>query len=166
MMGEAYAGDITRTMLIQANQVRQSHNQRVLDRIADQKKLAAQMSFQAAQTNAQLLSSAAAQAAAGATTPERRREAVRNLIADVREFANIDRLEADPKNAIGALMGIYDWMDAETASALILGSREGTLDWAGAVEAIQQALKAFELPEGVRVEIGGQYESVQTANDS
>ena len=53
--------------------------------------------------------------------------------------------------------------NVERKSVIAVNVAEGT-DLAGAVEAIQQALAAFELPEGVRVEIGGQYESVQTAN--
>jgi Cu/Ag efflux pump CusA len=53
--------------------------------------------------------------------------------------------------------------NVERKSVIAVNVAEGT-DLAGAVKAIQQALTAFELPEGVRVEIGGQYESVQTAN--
>ena len=136
MMGEAYAGDIQRTLLIEANGTRQEHNERVLNRIAAERQAVGQMRFQAAQTNAQLLSQAAAQAASGSTTNEGRRNAVRNLISDVREFANIDPLESEPRNGISFLMGLYDWMDAATARGLILGAREGTLDWAAATEAI------------------------------
>jgi len=136
MMGEAYAGDIQRTLLIEANGTRQEHNERVLNRIAAERQAVGQMRFQAAQTNAQLLSQAAAQAASGSTTNEGRRNAVGNLISDVREFANIDPLESEPRNGISLLMGLYDWMDAATARGLILGAREGTLDWAAATEAI------------------------------
>ena len=136
MMGEAFAGEIQRTSLIQANNARQAHNAQVLARISEERQLGAQMRFNAAQTNAQLLSTAAAAAASGATTPERRREAFRNLITDVREYANIDPLDGEPIRGIEFLMGLYDWMDADTARSLIVGAREGTLDWSRAEAAI------------------------------
>jgi hypothetical protein len=129
MMGEAYAGDIQRTALIQANSARQEHNQRVLDRTNAERQAIAQMRFQAASTNAQLLTQAAAAAAAGARTPDQRREQIRGMVSDVREFANIDPQGAEPRNGISALMGIYG-MDADVARNLILRAREGTLDWA------------------------------------
>lgn len=53
--------------------------------------------------------------------------------------------------------------NVERKSVIAVNVAEGT-DLAGAVEAIQESLATFDLPEGVRVEIGGQYESVQTAN--
>jgi hypothetical protein len=136
MMGEAYAGEITRTSLIQANNARMAHNQQVLARVSQERQLGAQMRFQAAQTNAQLLSSAAAQAAAGATTPDQRRSRVRGLIDDVREFANIDPQDSEPRNGIAALMGIYG-LDADTARGLIMGARQGTLDWASLMAEIE-----------------------------
>lgn len=135
MMGEAFAGDITRTMLIQANTARQAHNKSVLDRTAKERQSAAQMRFEASKTNAALLSNAAAQAAAGASTPERRRQAIQNLDEDVRRYANADALEGEPRIGMEYLMGIYGF-DAPTARALIMGAREGTLNWAAAAAAI------------------------------
>jgi hypothetical protein len=124
-------------VLIEANNARQAHNQRVMDRIAAERQAIGQMRFQAAQANAQLLSQAAAQAAAGASGADERRNRVRNLVSDVREFANIDAEGTDPINGISALMGIYD-MDAETARGLIVGARQGTLDWAGLMADIER----------------------------
>ena len=138
MMGEAYAGDIQRTLLVQANTSRQAHNQKVMDRIAAERQAIGEMRFKAATTNAQLLSTAAAAAASGARTPDQRRERVRNLIADVREFANIDAEGSEPINGISALMGIYD-MDAATARGLIVGARQGTLDWAQLMADIERS---------------------------
>jgi hypothetical protein len=128
MMGEAFAGEIQRTSLIQANNARQAHNAQVLARISEERQLGAQMRFQAATTNAQLLSTAAAAAVSGVTSEEQRRSRVRNLVSDVREFANIDEQDAEPVNGIAALMGIYG-LDVDTARGLIMGSRQGTLDW-------------------------------------
>jgi hypothetical protein len=137
MMGEAFAGDIQRTALIQASNARSAHNERVLKRISEERQLGAQMRFQAAQTNAQLLSTAAAAAAQGARTPDERRDRVRNLVSDVREFANIDPQSGEPRNGIAALMGIYGF-DADTARNLILGARQGTLDWAALMRTIER----------------------------
>jgi hypothetical protein len=114
--------------LIQANNARQAHNAQVLARISEERQLGAQMRFNAAQTNAQLLSTAAAAAVSGVTSEEQRRSRVRNLVSDVREFANIDEQDAEPVNGIAALMGIYG-LDVDTARGLIMGSRQGTLDW-------------------------------------
>lgn len=136
MMGEAFAGEIQRTSLIQANNARQAHNAQVFARISEERQLGAQMRFNAAQTNAQLLSTAAAAAAAGATSPSQRRDQVRNLVSDVREFANIDPLEGEPRNGIAALMGIYG-LDANTARGLIMGARKGTIDWDTAMAEIE-----------------------------
>jgi hypothetical protein len=132
MMGEAYSGEIQRTVLIQANEARQVHNQRVLDRVNAERQAIAQMRFQAATTNAQLASQAAAAAAAGARDAPTRRQRIRDLISDVREFANIDPLDSNPVNAITALMSIHN-LDEATARGLILGARSGTLDWTSAL---------------------------------
>ena len=136
MMGEAYAGEIQRTSLIQANKARQAHNTQVFDRISEERQLGAEMRFNAAQTNAQLLSAAAAAAVSGATSEEQRRGQIRNLISDVREFANIDPQDADPSNGIAALMGVYG-LDVDTARGLIMGAREGTLNWAALMAEIE-----------------------------
>jgi hypothetical protein len=136
MMGEAFAGEIQRTSLIQANNARQAHNAQVLARISEERQLGAQMRFQAATTNAQLLSTAAAAAVSGVTSEEKRRDKIRNLYADVQDFATADAQDAEPVNGIAALMGIYN-IDSDTARGLILGAREGTLDWAALMAEIE-----------------------------
>jgi len=137
MMGEAFAGEIQRTALIQANNARQAHNAQVFARISEERQLGATMRFNAAQTNAQLLSTAAAQAASGATTEQQRQARIRQLVADVREFANIDPQGSAPVNAISILMGLHP-IDENTARGLILGARQGTLDWASLMRDIEK----------------------------
>jgi len=131
MMGEAYGGEIQRTMLIQANQARQAHNQRVLDRIAGERQMAAQMRFQAATTNAQLLSSAAAAAASGAKDEPTRRQRVREFVDDVERFATFEKVS----DGAGMLMQIYP-VDAATAESLINSAKQGLLDYRAALAAI------------------------------
>jgi hypothetical protein len=139
MMGEAYAGEIQRTALIQASQARQAHNAQVLERTARERQMGAEMRFGAAQTNAQLLSQAAAQAASGARDPQTARERTNEFIADVRNFANADPLDAAPTNGIALLRSAYPWLDPEAARNFILGARSGTIDFdaaqAGAIAA-------------------------------
>jgi len=129
MMGEAYAGEIQRTSLIQANNARQAHNTQVFARISEERQLGAQMRFNAATTNAQLLSQAAAQAASKARDPQTAAELADQFIASVRNVANLDPEGAPPVSGIALLQSAYPWLDEETARTFILNARAGTIDY-------------------------------------
>jgi hypothetical protein len=129
MMGEAYAGDIQRTSLIQANDARQAHNQRVMDRINAERQAIGQMRFQAATTNAQLLSSAAAAASAGAKDAPTRREQVLNFVSDIERVATFD----NPTEAAGILVQVYPNLTIPDAQRLIESAKAGMLDYQAAL---------------------------------
>ena len=133
MMGEAYSGDIQRTMLIEANNARQSHNQRVLDRIAAERQAIGQMRFQAATTNAQLLSQAAAQAAAGARDEPTRRERILNFVDDIERVATFETAA----DGAGLLIQLYPTLDPGEAARLIESAKQGQLDYQAALAGIE-----------------------------
>jgi transposase len=129
MMGQAYAGEIQRTVLIQANQARQAHNQRVLDRVNAERQAVAQMRFQAATTNAQLASQAAAAAAAGAKDAPTRRQRVLEFADDIDRVATFQNVA----DGAGLLMQIYPNITADLAKQLIESAKAGTLDFQAAL---------------------------------
>ena len=132
MMGEAYAGEIQRTSLIQANNARQAHNKQVFDRISEERQLGAQMRFNAATTNAELLSQAAAQAASGARDPQTARERVMQLVDDIDRVATFE----NPAQGAALLANIYN-IEPAVLSELIRSARQGTLDIRAAIAAIE-----------------------------
>jgi hypothetical protein len=131
MMGEAFAGEIQRTSLIQANNARQAHNAQVLARISEERQLGAQMRFNAAQTNAQLLSTAAA--AAGAGNEPTRRERILNFFDDIERVATFETA------ADGAvlLIQLYPTLDPGEAARLIESAKQGQLDYQTALAGIE-----------------------------
>jgi len=134
MMGEAYAGEIQRTVLIQANAARQAHNQRVLDRVNAERQAVAQMRFQAATTNAQLLSTAAAAAAAGAKDAPTRRERILEFTNDIERLATFENVA----DGASLLLQIYPNLNAEEAGRLINSAKQGLLDYRAALAAIER----------------------------
>jgi len=125
MMGEAYAGEITRTVLQQAQEARAAHNQRVLDRIAANRQTIAGLRASAATTNAQIANSAAqfaaTQAAARARTPEQR-------IAAVETFYDlVDKLAVNPQGA-SMLINAYPELSPAAANQILEAQRQGTLE--------------------------------------
>lgn len=125
MMGEAFAGDITRTVIMEAQRARAAHNERVLSRIAANQQTIAGMRASAAATNAQIANQAAqfaaSQAAANARTPEQRVEAVL-------QFYNlVDQLAVNPRGA-GLLMRAYPDLTPSAAESILEAQRQGTLD--------------------------------------
>lgn len=137
MMGEAYAGEIIRTVLQQAQEARAAHNQRVFDRIAQNRQIIAQMRASAAATNAEIANRAAEFAAEGARNPQERAERIRALYEDIDMFAVSDE---GPR----LLARAYN-LPPDVAERLIEAQRSGTLARAreeGLVEAeIATALK-------------------------
>jgi hypothetical protein len=123
MMGEAYAGEIQRTAIIQANNARMAHNERVMNRISSNQQAIAQMRFGAAQTNAQIANSAAqfaaTQAAANSTDPRQR---IRELVQDIETFGTV-------QGGADLLAGLYN-IPKEVAQQLIDGTKAGIIDWA------------------------------------
>jgi hypothetical protein len=123
MMGEAYAGEIQRTSLIQANNARMAHNERVMSRIASNQQAIAQMRFGASQTNAQIANSAAQfaarQAAAGSANPRQR---IREFVEDVETFGTV-------KGGAALLAQLYG-LTPEAAQQIIDGTKSGIIDWA------------------------------------
>jgi hypothetical protein len=139
MMGEAYAGEIQRTSLIQANNARMAHNERVMSRIASNQQAIAQMRFGASQTNAQIANSAAQfaaqQAAVGSANPRQR---IREFVEDVETFGTVE--------GGAALLAQLYGLTPEAAQQIIDGTKSGIIDWArqqGLLEAqIAAAAKA------------------------
>jgi hypothetical protein len=132
MMGEAYSGEIQRTVLIEANKARQAHNQRVLDRIAAERQAIGQMRFQAATTNAQLLSSAA-KAAAGAGDASTRRQRILNFVDDIERVATFETAA----DGAGLLIQLYPSLDPGEAARLIESAKQGGLDYQAALAGIE-----------------------------
>ena len=125
MMGEAYAGDITRQALIMANDARVAHNERVMNRIAGNQTAIANMRFQAATANAQMANQAAqfaASRAATAGTPAARRQQVLDLAADIEALGTMG------DSGIALLAQAYGF-DIETARRLIEDTKAGIIDW-------------------------------------
>jgi hypothetical protein len=122
MMGEAYAGEIQRTSLIQANNARMEHNKRVMDRIAANQTQIASMRASAATTNAQIANSAAqfaaTQAAAGSNNPRQR---IREFVEDIETFGTVG-------NGADLLAGLYG-LTSQDAQKLIDDTKSGIVDW-------------------------------------
>jgi hypothetical protein len=125
MMGESFAGEIQRTSLIQANNARQAHNAQVLARISEERQLGAQMRFQAATTNAQLLSTAAAAAAADAKDAPTRVKRILELQDTIDRLATYE----DSSLAADLLVDAFPGLDKALATELIRSSRAGTLSF-------------------------------------
>lgn len=119
MMGEAYAGEIQRTSIIQAKDALAKHNERVLSRIAANQTAIANMRFQAAQTNAQIANSAAQFAASRA---EQIGLSPRQLVEDINLFGTVE---------FGNIMlaDLYGF-SPEIAQQIIDGTKNKIIDWA------------------------------------
>ena len=125
MMGAAYVGEITRTVLQQAQEARAAHNQRVLDRIAGNRQTIAGLRASAATTNAQIANQAAqfaaTQAAARARTPEQRVAAVETF------YDLVDKFAVNPQGA-ALLINAYPDLTPAAANQILEAQRQGTLE--------------------------------------